>query len=186
MADLSPLDVLGASFGSRLKGYDPREVHEFLTHVAASMESVSKERGELRQQMHRVERELAGFKERERALHEALVAAQRSAESTVETARKEADRIVAEARSDAERLIEEGQNLADRLIEEAHLRAQNIDSVISQLRTRRRELRGELMRLSEILQGVIRDDQEQERREPPTPQLAVLNRHRARSVEGSA
>jgi len=186
MPDLSPLDVLGASFGSRLRGYDPREVHEFLTHVAASMESVSKERGELRQQIHRVERELASFRERERALHEALVAAQRTAETTVETARHDADRILAEARSDAERLMEEGQNLADRLVEEAHLRAQNIDSVISQLRTRRRELRAELMRLAEMLQGVIRDDQEQERREPPTPQLAVLNRHRARAAKGPA
>lgn len=168
MPDLSPLDVLGKSFKREMRGYSVQEVHDFLAHVAGTMEALMRERGEARQQVHRLEQELAAFRERETALQEALVAAQQSAEKTVEVARAEGQRIV-----------DEGQALADRLIEEAYRRAQNIETIISDLRTRRRESRSELMRLVEVLQGVVHDDQELERLEPATPQLAVLPRFRS-------
>jgi cell division initiation protein len=165
MSELSALDILGKQFGRRLRGYSPFEVHEFLSQIASSMEALNRERGELKQRLHRLETELTEFKERETALQEALVAAQRSAESTVESARIEGQRIVAE-----------GQTLADRLIREAHERAQNIEVFISDLRGRRREARAELMRIVELLEGVVRDDQRREQEERTTPQLAVLTR----------
>jgi cell division initiation protein len=165
MSELSALDILGKQFGRRLRGYSPFEVHEFLSQIASSMEALNRERGELKQRLHRLETELTEFRERETALQEALVAAQRTAESTVEAARAEGQRIV-----------NEGQVLADRLVREAHERAQNIEAVISELRTRRRETRADLMRIVEVLEGVVRDDQEREQEERTTPQLAVLTR----------
>jgi len=165
MSELSALDILGKQFGRRLRGYSPFEVHEFLSQIASAMEALNRERGELKQRLHRIETELAEFRERETALQEALVAAQRTAESTVEAARAEGQRIV-----------NEGQVLADRLVREAHERAQNIEAVISELRTRRRETRADLMRIVELLEGVVRDDQKREQDERTTPQLAVLTR----------
>lgn len=165
MSELSPLDILGKTFAKRLNGYAPEEVHEFLTEVAGVVEDAARDRGELRQRLHRMEQELVAFREREKALHDALVAAQRSAETTVETARTEGQKIV-----------DEGQVLADRLVEEAHKRVQNIEVVIGDLRTRRREVRAELSRLAEMLEGLVRDDQDREKRERSTPQLAVLQR----------
>jgi cell division initiation protein len=165
MSELSALDILGKQFGRRIRGYSPFEVHEFLSQIASSMEALNRERGELKQRLHRLETELTEFKERETALQEALVAAQRSAENTVESARIEGQRIV-----------NEGQTLADRLIREAHERAQNIEVFISDLRSRRREARAELMRIVELLEGVVRDDQRREQEERVTPQLAVLTR----------
>jgi cell division initiation protein len=163
MPELSPLDILGKKFAVKFRGYPANEVHEYLTEIAGSMESLMRERGELRQQVHRLESELASFREREAALHEALVAAQRTAEMTVETARDEGQRI-----------IEDGHGLADRLVEEANNRARKIDGVIQQLRERRRETRSELIRLVELLQGLIEDDRARETEERTTPQLAVL------------
>jgi cell division initiation protein len=164
MSELSALDILGKQFAKRLRGYAPFEVHEFLSQIAAAMEALTKERGELKQRVHRLEQELAEFRERESALQEALVAAQRSAESTLESARVEGQQIV-----------NEGQILADRLVREAHDRAQNIESVIGELRRNRREARADLMRLVEILEGVVTDDQTREQEERVTPQLAVLH-----------
>ena len=172
MSDLSALDILGKQFGKRLRGYAPFEVHEFLSQIAAAMEALTKERGELRQQTHRLEQELAEFRERESALQEALVAAQRSAESTLQTARVEGQQIV-----------NEGQLLADRLIREAHGRAQNIESVIAELRNRRREARADLMRIVELLEGFVTDDQKREQEERTTPQLAVLHNRTDASSE---
>ncbi len=170
MAELTALDILGTTFGKRLNGYAPDEVHAFLTEVANTVEALVRERGELRQRVHHLEHELAAFRDRERALQDALVAAQRSAESTVTSARTEGQRIV-----------DEGQQLADRLVEDAHARVQKIELVISELRARRREVRAELVRMAEMLQGVVHDDQHKETEERSTPQLAVLQRRGDRS-----
>jgi len=172
MPDLSPLDVLGKSFKREIRGYCVPEIHDFLTQVAGAMEALTRERGEARQQIHRLEQELAAFREQQTALQEALVAAQQAAERTLEVARAEGQRIV-----------DEGQALADRLVEEAYRRAQNIETIISDLRSRRRQTRSELMRLVELLQGIVRDDQAQERQEPAAPQLAVLPRFRSGAGE---
>jgi cell division initiation protein len=164
MSELSPLDILGKKFDVKLRGYPPNEVHEYLTEIAGAMESLVRERGELRQQVHRLTSELSSFRERETALHEALVAAQRTAESTMEAARDEGQRI-----------IEDGHGLAERLVEEANERARKIDGVIQQLRDRRRETRSELIRIVELLQGLIEDDRSRENKERTTPQIAVLS-----------
>jgi len=173
MADLTPLDILGAEFHRGLRGYEVEAVRAFLQRVAGSMEELLRERGELRQRLHRVEQELVVFREREDALQNALVAAQKTAERTVENAQAEGQRIV-----------EEGHSLADRLVEEAHSRAQNIDYAISDLRSRRREVRAELMRLAELLQGIIRDDQQLEQSDrSSSPQIALLHRRKDRKKE---
>lgn len=173
MAELTPMDILGASFSKRLHGYDPQQVHEFLSQVATTVESLARDRGELKQSVHRLEQELAGFRERENALQEALVAAQRSADETVERAREEGQRIV-----------EEAQVLAERLVQEANQRAATIETVIAGLRSRRREVRAELMRLVELLQGMVRDDQQLERGEPSTGRLALMTRRKESANEG--
>jgi len=173
MSELSPLDILGKKFTVKWRGYPANEVHEYLTEIAGTMEGLMRERGELRQQIHRLESELTSFREREKALHEALVAAQRSAESTIESARDEGQRI-----------IEDGHGLADRLVEEANERARKIDDVIQQLRERRRDTRSELIRLVEILQGLIEDDRAREAEERITPQLALLSPKTESTGEG--
>lgn len=173
MSELSPLDILGKKFAVKFRGYPANEVHEYLTEIAGSMEGLMRERGELRQQVHLLESELASFREREKALHEALVSAQRSAESTMESARDEGQRI-----------IEDGHGLAERLVEEANERARKIDAVIQQLRERRRDTRSELMRLVEILQGLVEDDRARETEERTTPQLAILSPKTESTGEG--
>ena len=173
MSELSPLDILGKKFAVRFRGYPANEVHEYLTEIAGAMEGLMRERGELRQKVHRLEDELSSFREREAALQEALVAAQRTAESTIESARDEGQRIIAD-----------GHGLADRLVEEANERARKIDDVIQQLREKRRETRSELIRLVEILQGLVDDDRAREAEERTTPQLAVLSRSNEGTGEG--
>ena len=51
---------------------------------------------------------------------------------------------------------------------------QNIERVINDLRTRRREVRAELNRLVELVQGLVQDDQAREREERSTAQLTLL------------
>ena len=68
------------------------------------------------------------------------------------------------ARVEGQGIVGEGHTLAERLVEEANKRAFNIESVISDLRNRRREVRADLNRMVELLEGLIRDDQARSRR----------------------
>ncbi len=173
MSEFAPMDILGKKFTRRFHGYSEIEVHDYLTEIARVIEGLLRERGELRQQVHHMDQELNAFRERETALKEALVAAQRSAETTIEVARAEGQRIV-----------DEGQRLSDRLIDEANGRVQNIETVIGDLRNRRREIRAELNRMVELLQGLIDDDQQRERGERSAPQLATFQRPSQEGSEG--
>jgi cell division initiation protein len=172
MSEFAPMDILGKKFSKKLHGYAELEVHEYLTDLARVVEGLLRERGELKQRVHHMEQELSAFRERESALKEALVAAQRSAETTIEVARSEGQRIVGE-----------GHGLAERLVEEANQRAQNIESIITDLRNRRREVRAELNRIVELLEGIVEDDRRRERDEPSTPQLAAFQRPAAGNSE---
>jgi len=163
MSDLTPLDILGVDFPRGIRGYDTEAVRSFLQQLASSMEDLLRERGVLRQDLHRLEQELSSYRKRENALQAALVAAQKTAESTLDN-----------AKSEAQRIIQDGHSLADRLVDQACDRAKNIETTISELRSRRREVRGELMRLTELLQGFIRDDQQLEQEERSTPQITTL------------
>jgi cell division initiation protein len=159
------MDILGKKFSRKLRGYDEIEVHEYLTELARAMEGLIRERGELRQRIHHLEQELSAFRGRETALKEALVAAQRSAETTIEV-----------ARSEGQRIVDEGHGLAERLVAEANDRAHNIERVIDDLRNRRREIRSELNRMVELLNGLIDDDKRREQEERSVPQLATFQR----------
>ena len=118
-SDKGSMDILGKKFAKKLHGYAELEVHEYLTDLARVVEGLLRERGELKQRVHHMEQELSAFRDRETALKEALVAAQRSAETTIEVARAEGQRIVAE-----------GHGLAERLVAEANERVQNMERVI--------------------------------------------------------
>lgn len=172
MSELTPLDILGVDFPRGIRGYDTEAVRSFLQQLASAMEDLLRERGELRQELHRDRQELNAFRKRENALQGALVSAQNAAESTVDNAKLEAQRI-----------IHDGHGLADRLIDEAYGRAKNIETAISELRSRRREVRGELLRLTELLQGFIRDDQQLEHDERSTPQITVMPRRDGRHIK---
>jgi len=172
MSEFAPMDILGKKFTKRLHGYSEMEVHDYLTELARVIEILIRERGQLKQHVHHMEQELSAFRERETALKEALVAAQRSAETTIEVARVEGQRIV-----------NEGHGLADRLVDEANERVRNIEKVIGDMRNRRREIRAELNRMVELLQGLIQDDKQRERGERSTPQLASFQRSSRESSE---
>ncbi|MCS7181766.1 MAG: DivIVA domain-containing protein [Thermoanaerobaculum sp.] len=163
MHRLTPLEIQGASFPTRLRGYDPEAVRDFLRTIAEQVEEEAKIRGELKAQVELLSRQLEEYRSQAEALNEALIAAQKTAEATIQRAEAEAHRTVTEA-----------QALADRIVEEARQRAEAVEMVIAQLRSQRRAARADLKRLSELLAGLVKDDETAERRESESASLTVL------------
>jgi len=165
MSRLTPLEIQRASFPRKLKGLDPDAVREFLGQIAEQIEDEARSRGELRGQLARAQQQVEDYRQRTDALNEAMVAAQRTAEATI-----------AKAEADAQRVVAEAEALADRIVDAAAHRAENIELLVSQLRSRRRAARADLKRLAELLEGASRDDEAAEAREGETPTVAVLRR----------
>jgi DivIVA domain-containing protein len=112
---LTPLDVRKQEFRKTMRGYDPAEVEDFRKRAADELERVVRERLTLTERVKRLEEQLAAFKEREKAMNDALVAAQQLRAETREQAEREAQMILRDAQAGAERLIERARREVERL-----------------------------------------------------------------------
>ena len=104
MIDLTPLEVRQkkGDFRRAFRGYDAELVNDFLDLVADRMEELVKENMALRDSMGGMEEELGEYREKERALSEALMAAQRLREDARSHAEKEGELMIREAKLAAE------------------------------------------------------------------------------------
>ncbi len=107
---LTPLDVRKQEFRRTMRGFDPVAVDDFRIRVADELERVLRERAMLEERLAALTDQLRGFKERERAMNEALVAAQQLREEMRGAAEREAQVIVREAEVRAQRLLDEARN----------------------------------------------------------------------------
>jgi cell division initiation protein len=98
---LTPVEIRHVSRGRRLLGYDRVATDELLERIVESYEEAWRERADLRDELERMEGEIARFKELEVLLRNTLVSAERSADDIRTQARREADLILDEARAKA-------------------------------------------------------------------------------------
>lgn len=114
MIDLTPLDVKKkkGDFRRAVRGYDPAAVDDFLDTVYARMEELVREKLTLGARLESMTESIGNYRERERAMNEALVSAQQLREEMREQAAREADLVLREARAEAERIVGEARRQA--------------------------------------------------------------------------
>lgn len=111
---LSPLDVVNQSFKKTLRGYDCREVDEFLDQVAETIQTQAQKIKELEQSLQKLNDQLKEYKELKDSIQQALVLAQKSAEECILSARKEAEAVLSEAQARSERMLKEAAEQAEK------------------------------------------------------------------------
>ncbi len=104
MIDLTPLEVRNkkGDFRRGFRGYDAELVNDFLDLVADRLEELVKENMALRDSLGTVKEELKEFRDKEAALSEALMAAQKLREDARRHAEKEGELLIREAKLQAE------------------------------------------------------------------------------------
>lgn len=113
---LTPLDIRQQQFTVRMfRGLDPQEVDAFLDEVADDYETMLRENALLREQVIAFEERSRGLADREKALQDTLVTAQKMAEEVKDNARREAQLIVREAELQGDKLVEEARAVEARL-----------------------------------------------------------------------
>ena len=87
---LTPLDVRTQEFMRTVRGYDRAQVDHFKLQVAEELEKLVRDRMQAEERLKSAQEQLRGFRERERAMNEALVAAQQLRADSREQAEREA------------------------------------------------------------------------------------------------
>jgi len=104
---LTPLDVRKQEFRKSLRGYEQTGVEDFRERVADALERVVRERSVLEERCAALTEQLRAFREREKAMNEALVAAQQLRADTRVASEREAQVIIREAEAEGKRRLEE-------------------------------------------------------------------------------
>lgn len=103
---LTSLDVRRYDFGRALRGYDPQRVEQFREQVATELERLTKQTVELDSKAKGFHEQLRAFRDRDKALNDALVSAQQLREEIRQSSQHEAELIVREARVVGEHQLE--------------------------------------------------------------------------------
>ncbi|HYW30779.1 MAG TPA: DivIVA domain-containing protein [Gemmatimonas sp.] len=107
---LTALDARRYDFGNALRGYDRTRVDQFRDQVAEELERLSRANQELDHKARSFHEQLKAFRERDKAMNEALVSAQQLRGEIRQQAEREAQLIVREAGAEAERQLQQVQN----------------------------------------------------------------------------
>ena len=149
----TPLDIRQKRFETSFRGYAARDVQGFLELLAAEFEDVVKENIGLKEELKRTQVELERHLERERALQQTLVTAQRVSEDLRDAAKKEAEIVVAEAELQSEKIVHA-----------AHQKLVQMVDDINELKRQRARFEAELRSLVsshlKLLEAVVPQDGE--------------------------
>lgn len=103
---LTALDVRRYDFGNALRGYDRARVDQFRDQVAEELERLSRANQELDAKARSFHEQLRAFRDRDKALNEALVSAQQLRGEIRQQAEREALLIVREAQAEADKSLQ--------------------------------------------------------------------------------
>ena len=109
---LSPVNIKRQEFSKEIRGYNTKEVTDFLEKVADEVESAIKENETLRRTIDHLNLDVERYKTIEDSLQKALIAAQESSGSALQKAHEEAAEIVRRAELEAEKLLADSQQKA--------------------------------------------------------------------------
>jgi len=132
---LTPLDVRRTEFPNALRGYDKTVVEQFRERVYEELERLTKVNQDLDTKAKNFHEQLRAFRERDKALNEALVAAQQLRAEIREQAEREAQLILREARAEGERAVEQARGEVRRLQGELDALERSRRAFLSQQRT---------------------------------------------------
>ncbi len=132
---LTPVDVRRFDFGTAMRGYDRARVDQFRDQVADELDRLTRINADLETKVRSFHEQLKSFRERDKAINEALVSAQQLREDIKEQAGREADLILREAQAAADQLTESARAQVGTLMREIESLDRSRRAYLTQLRT---------------------------------------------------
>ena len=114
---LTPQDVRTHDFARAVRGYDRVQVDEFKQRLAEEIDRLTRARIQAEERLKSAQDQLRAYRERERALNEALVGAQQLRADTHAQAEQQAGLVLREAQLEAARIVDRAK-LDEQLVRE--------------------------------------------------------------------
>ncbi len=105
--NLTPLDIRTQRFRRTVRGYDPAAIEDFRERVAAEVERLLREKAVSEEQVRNFREQLKTFREREKAMSDALVVAEQLRHEAGQRANSQAEVIIQQARVEADTLLKD-------------------------------------------------------------------------------
>ena len=102
---ITPIEIQQQQFKVRFRGFDVREVDNFLEQLTDTFELLQQENKNAQDEIRRLRLESRGYKEREETFKRAMLNSQKVLDQMKENARKSAELIVAGAEVKAEKIL---------------------------------------------------------------------------------
>jgi DivIVA domain len=149
---ISSIDIQRQKFQIKLKGYDQDEVQSFLQSVAETIEELTRQNEQYKQDVDRLRDSLTDYEERDHILKNTLVTAQRTSETMAINAKKEGELIIKEAEFKAAKLMEHAQS-----------QVLKIQKDMLDLRLQRKALQDKIQTSIQIMQKILEYQKEEEK-----------------------
>ena len=169
---VTPLDLRQQHFRTVMRGFDKTEVLAFLIEAADDYEAAMQEADRQRQDVARLEGQVAEHRDHERNLSNTLLTAQRLA-----------DEIADNAQTHAASIIKDAEARATLVLDKAQARMEDVQREIDGLRLKRREAETAVESLIATLKSTLDFVREQTARERDDRADKVVI-HRPRHTEG--
>jgi DivIVA domain-containing protein len=123
---LTSHDVRAQEFQRVLRGYDPTQVEEFKQRMAEEIDRLVRDRVQLDERVKGMSDQLKSYRDRERAMNDALVGAQQLRSETQTQVEREREVVLREAQAQAELVLLEARAEVDRMLQAARNEEQRL------------------------------------------------------------
>lgn len=103
--EFSPIDIKSQKFSKKIKGYDVTEVENFLEMVSDDLEKLYGEYYDLKEELVKKNQDIAGYKEKDKAISEAILMVQSVSGDIKKAAIAEAEAIKKSAIVESEKIV---------------------------------------------------------------------------------
>ncbi len=106
---IDPSEIEIPKFRLSLKGYNHREVDEFIMRLREDYQEIVHQNNVLTEEINELKEQIKGYTSKKERLEDALISAQKSAQLISENSQEQAKLIVKDAEIKANRILEEGE-----------------------------------------------------------------------------
>lgn len=146
-------------FNTKMRGYNPTEVNDFIKEVAQTVQELTEQNRTLQEKVKADESKLKYFSELKDSLNKSILVAQEAADKVKNNAKREADIMVREAQKQATDIVSTANEKANQIVENTAEGTRKLTSETSDLKKQTRIFRQRLQVMLESQLEVVKSDE---------------------------
>lgn len=146
-------------FNTKMRGYNPKEVQEFIQEVSQTVQQLITENNNLQEQVRANDSKIKYFADLKDSLNKSILVAQEAADKVKNNAKREADIMIREAQKQATDIVSTANEKANQVIENSTEETRKLTTETNDLKKQTRIFRQRLQVMLESQLEVVKSDE---------------------------